>query len=176
MTAWKRTLRDQTGQQVAEAALVLPIVLLLLMGIYWFGLAFHTYATINYAAREGARTAITSTCATCSNNASSDDDIVAKITSALQASHLDPSHVGVYQNPPTPTFCPGLPSPGACTPKNNVTICRGVKLNSGSPHGTPAICGISVSFQYPFQFYLPFTSLNKQLLFLKTNVQMQNED
>ena len=29
----------------------------------------------------------------------------------------------------------------------------------GSGNG---VCGISVSFQYPFQFWLPFTSLNKQ--------------
>jgi len=28
------------------------------------------------------------------------------------------------------------------------------------------VCGISVSFQYPFQFWLPFTSLNKQKIWV----------
>ena len=31
--------------------------------------------------------------------------------------------------------------------------------------GAPA-CGVSVDFQYPYQFYLPFTSLNMQLIML----------
>jgi hypothetical protein len=35
---------------------------------------------------------------------------------------------------------------------------------------------VSVSFQYPYQFYLPFTSLNNQLIQLKANVQITGEN
>jgi Flp pilus assembly protein TadG len=52
-----------TGSEIAEAALVLPILFMLLLGIYWFGRAFNVYATINHAAREGARVAVAQSCA-----------------------------------------------------------------------------------------------------------------
>jgi hypothetical protein len=45
-------------------------------------------------------------------------------------------------------------------------------LPSGS--GAPA-CGISVEFQYPYQFALPFTSLNMQKITLGAGVQMAGE-
>ena len=35
--------------------------------------------------------------------------------------------------------------------------------------GAPGVCGISVSFQYPFQFWLPFTSLNKQRIWISAS-------
>jgi hypothetical protein len=36
--------------------------------------------------------------------------------------------------------------------------------------------GISVSFQYPFQFWLPFTSLNKQRILLSASARVRLED
>ena len=56
-----------TGSQIAELALVLPILFVLLYGIFWFGRAFQTYETLTRAAREAARTATAPTCATCGN-------------------------------------------------------------------------------------------------------------
>ena len=58
----------------------------------------------------------------------------------------------------------------------NPQICfqSNVQIN-GTSTGPPA-CGVSVSFQYPYQFYLPFTSLNKQLIMLKANVQTTGEN
>jgi hypothetical protein len=61
----KKIATGTTGSEIAEAALVLPIFFLIMLGIYWFGRAFNTYATINHAAREGARAAVAQTCATC---------------------------------------------------------------------------------------------------------------
>jgi hypothetical protein len=51
-----------------------------------------------------------------------------------------------------------------------------VQLPNTSPNGsgTPA-CGVSVQFQYPYQFVLPFTSLNMQKIMLNANVQMTGE-
>ena len=54
MDRLKRIIAETGGSEIAEAALVIPIFFLVLLGIYWFGRAFNTYATINHAAREGA--------------------------------------------------------------------------------------------------------------------------
>jgi hypothetical protein len=37
------------------------------------------------------------------------------------------------------------------------------------------VCGTSVSFEYPFQFWLPFSSLNKQRILLSASAQVRSE-
>src|ERR1700720_2474931 len=88
----KKIASGTTGSEIAEAALVLPIFFMILLGIYWFGRAFNVYATINHAAREGARAALTHTCATCGtpNGRTSLSTIGTQVKQALQASSLDP--------------------------------------------------------------------------------------
>lgn len=46
------------GQALVEFALVLPILLLLVLGVFEFGRAWHAYQVITDAAREGARLAV----------------------------------------------------------------------------------------------------------------------
>jgi hypothetical protein len=46
------------GQSLIEFALVLPLLILLIVGSFEFGLLFMTYHTIQNAGREGARLAI----------------------------------------------------------------------------------------------------------------------
>jgi hypothetical protein len=41
---------------------------------------------------------------------------------------------------------------------------------------SPAVCGVIVSFRYPYQFVLPFTSLNNQRIQLKAQVEMRGEE
>lgn len=51
--------RDRSrGQSLVEMALVLPVLLLLLMGLFDFGRAIFAYNSVSNAAREGARLAI----------------------------------------------------------------------------------------------------------------------
>lgn len=50
--------RDRRGQTLVEFALILPIFVLLLVGVFDFGRAIYAYNTINQAAREAARLAI----------------------------------------------------------------------------------------------------------------------
>ena len=45
----------ESGQDLIEFALILPLLLLLLLGIMEFGVAVFTYNTVANAAREGAR-------------------------------------------------------------------------------------------------------------------------
>jgi Flp pilus assembly protein TadG len=50
-------IRDQRGQTMAEFAIVLPILALLLFGILQFGILFNNYLTLTDAVRSGAREA-----------------------------------------------------------------------------------------------------------------------
>jgi hypothetical protein len=50
--------RDQRGQSLVETALVLPILLVILMGIFDFGRAIFAFNAVSNSAREAARVAI----------------------------------------------------------------------------------------------------------------------
>ena len=56
---------DTRGTEIAEMAVVLPLLFMLLMGIFWFGQAFRVYGTLTQSARAGARAAVAPVCATC---------------------------------------------------------------------------------------------------------------
>jgi Flp pilus assembly protein TadG len=172
-------LRDATASEIAEAALVFPLAFMLLLGIYWFGRAFNIYATLNHAAREGARAAVAQTCATCGNVAPLATSIGTVVSQALQASSIDPGQAQAYN--PQGNFCAGsqqsqctaVPVVGSSS-SGQITVCTDVQLTPvASPY--PPVCGVSVSFQYPYQLSLPFTSLNQQQFLLKANVQMKGE-
>lgn len=171
-------LRDATASEIAEAALVLPLAFMLLLGIYWFGRAFNIYATINHAAREGARAAVAQTCSTCGNVAPLAGTVATVVTQAMQASNVDPDQAQAY-NPygSTSQFCTGVIQctavPVGTRSTGVVTVCNQVQLTPSTL--TPPVCGVSVSFQYPYQFWLPFSSLNQQQFLLKANVQMKGE-
>lgn len=51
-------IRRQEGQSLVEVAFVLPVLLLILLGIFDFGRAIFAYNLVSNAAREGARAAI----------------------------------------------------------------------------------------------------------------------
>ena len=66
--AWRRLARDTRGTEIAEAAVVLPMLFMILMAIFWFGQAFRIYGTLTQATRAGARAAVAPVCATCTAN------------------------------------------------------------------------------------------------------------
>ncbi|HXM23731.1 MAG TPA: TadE/TadG family type IV pilus assembly protein [Terriglobales bacterium] len=179
MNRLKKIVAGTGGSEIAEAALVLPILFMLLLGIYWFGRAFNVYATINHAAREGARLGTASTCATCGANPNTQptpDQIAGQVKQALQASRLDPAQVkhllGI-----TRARCGGGPPVSCSVPAADPDICvyYNVQLNSLPPNSGAPACGLSVEFQYPYQFFFPFTSLNMQKIMLNAGVQMTGE-
>lgn len=53
-----RPRRDDRGQSLVEFALVLPILVLIVVGLFDGALAVFNYSTVSNAAREGARTAM----------------------------------------------------------------------------------------------------------------------
>jgi hypothetical protein len=179
-----RILRGDEAAEIAEAAMVLPLVFMLLLGSVWFGRAFNIYSTITQAAQQGAVTAARPSCATCpagggwSGNASFPNDTTVSnaVVSVLQASSIDPNNIPVSPNPGLLACLPPAPSVGACNAgPHNIWICRAAQLNPAA--GTqPVQCGTVVSFQYPFQFYLPFTSLSMQQITMSAQAQSRMEN
>lgn len=176
-----RKLAESIGSEIAEAALVIPIFFMILLGIYYFGRAFNVYATINHAAREGARVATVQTCATCApaNGPLTAALVADQVKQALLASHLDLSQVtNAGGNRPAcgggSVGCAVIGGPGEpniCV-RFNVQLPATAALIGGAG---PTACGVSVEFQYPYQFWLPFTSLNNQPITLNAGVQMTGE-
>jgi Flp pilus assembly protein TadG len=170
----RRRLTSESGTEIAEAAVVLPIAFMFLLGIVWFGRAFNVYSTITQAAQQGAVAAARGSCATCGNSFPNDTAVDNVIFGVMQASKLDPAQI-VPASAPSVTSCPAPAPAGSCTTNNNIVVCRSVLLNP--PSGTqPSQCGAVVSFQYPFQFYLPFTSLNMQRIVLTAQSESRMEN
>src|ERR1700736_3166971 len=91
--------RDTHASEIAEAALVLPLMFMILLGIFWFGQAFRIYGTITHAAREGARAAVAPLCATCGTPLTSPavaQNAVTALQNALLAAKLDPGQPKRY--------------------------------------------------------------------------------
>ena len=173
-----RQLASTDGAEIAEAALVLPLVAMLLFGIIWFGRAFNIYSTIQQAAQQGAITAARDSCATCGTpGLPSAATAGAAVAAVLQANNLQLTQIKQWEaNNPTPGVqaCPSpAPAPSCTLTANNIWVCSSVLLNSSTQ---PTQCGAMVSFQYPFQFNLPFTSLNMQQIILSAQAQSRMEN
>ena len=140
--------RADRGAQLVEAAVVLTLLLTLVIGIIWLARGYNTAQTVTRAAREGARFAVVPTCATCGNAYPTETEVRTVVDQTLVASSLDPSFVTGF------------------------TLQRGIVLNPGS---TPTETGAAVTFNYPFQFVLPFTSTHLTTITLTANVRMREE-
>lgn len=171
---------DARGAEIAEAAAVLPIMFMVMLGIFWFGQAFSIYGAITRAAQEGARAGAAPYCTTCSGaSTTAQQELNASnaVQAAMVASRLDPNKARYPVPAPALTACGGGAAP-ACSIGGNSTICIQAPVQLTNPaSGATGLCGMSVSFQYPFQFWLPFTSLNKQAIWISASsrVRMENK-
>jgi Flp pilus assembly protein TadG len=199
-TNWIRSTCSSRAEELAETAMILPLLFMILIGIYWFGQAFRIYGTITNAARDGARAAVDPACATCAGVDPSTNAWTV-IQSDLNAAHINPT---LLQQPtPPPTLCACTPGGSASGCSTTTVGCDGSQGNicvqgvthtgannnvneglvqlsstvapSGLTSGGAGECGISVSFQYPFQFWLPFTSLGGQSVKIRAQAQMRAE-
>lgn len=84
-----KCLRNEKGQSLVEFSILLPLLLLLLMGIFEFGLMLNSYLTIHNSAREGARLGIV---------AGSDSEISELITNI--SPNIDTGNLTVNITPP----------------------------------------------------------------------------
>ena len=184
-----RLVSETRGAEIAEAAAVLPLMFMMLLGIFWFGQAFSIYGAITRAAQEGARAGsfpyyATCTTANCANTLSQyAANAVTATNNALVASNLNPL---LAQATPAPTFNYCVSSVGGggggggptCAGAGVPYICvqTPVQLATSAPAlGGTGVCGTAVTFQYPFQFWLPLTSLNKQKIWLTAQARARME-
>jgi len=127
-------LRSEQGQTLVEFALILPLLLLLVLGIFEFALAFNTKNDLNFLANTAARYAEVNACGGCPSNGS---DTIADYVE-------NTANTGKLASPPQITFTL-LPGPsgssGAVGDPLKVTACAdfsylgGVSL-PGMPSGT----------------------------------------
>jgi hypothetical protein len=88
MTRFAARLSGESGAELIEFALALPVMLLVGLGVLDFGLLFQRYEVVTNAAREGARVAILPGYGT--------GDVVARVDEYLTAGGLTGPH-----DPPT---------------------------------------------------------------------------
>jgi Flp pilus assembly protein TadG len=143
---------NQEGAEMLEFALVITLLMTLLLGIVAFGRAWDVYQTITRAAREGARMAVLTGCAACSDSTKTYGASYIQsqvVNPALTAANLNPSLV-----------------------QNYTQIIRCLDPSDTPPQEW----GIQISYSYPYQLDVPFTTVNLTTLNLSTKVQMRLEN
>jgi len=183
LKTWRGLARNTRGAEIAETAMILPLLFVMIMAIFWFGQAFRYYGTITHAARQGARAAVAPACATCPvTGFSSVQNAVNAVNNALTDANLNPA----LANSPVPalTFpaCNGGGTVSCQTAgTSNVCVYPGVQLST-TAEGGAGTCGTSVYFtyQYPFHFTLPCypqpcTSLDLSKITLPAQAEMRLE-
>jgi len=168
--------RETRGAEIAEAAAVLPLMFTMLLGIFWFGQAFSIYGAITRAAQDGARAGSIPYCVTCSQPSTLAANAVSAVQSDLLASKLDPTRAQYPSPAPSGLSCTDG-SAVVCngTASSNFCVQAPVQLRTTAQGGT-GLCGVSVSLRYPYRFWLPFTSINKQTIWITASSRMRMEN
>jgi Flp pilus assembly protein TadG len=75
-----KRIRSEKGAALLEAAVTVPVILLISVGIFEFGRAYQTWQVLTNAAREGARMAVIT--------GTTDTDITTRVRNYMQAGSL----------------------------------------------------------------------------------------
>jgi Flp pilus assembly protein TadG len=152
--------KKERGAELVEFALMLPILLVILAGLWDFGRAYRTYQAITNAARESARLAVVP--GGINQKAAVQDGVKAYLNkSSLDTSFMTAGNINTYIS---------LQADAAVT----------VNLPLG---GTSTVTVSRVSVNYPFSFlvfgpvirlWVPASTLGGSVT-LRTSVAMQNQ-
>ncbi|MCI0620941.1 MAG: pilus assembly protein [Acidobacteria bacterium] len=158
--------KSERGAELIEFALMLPILLVILAGLWDFGRAYRAYQAITNAAREGARLAVVPA------GINQEDAVQNRVKEYLNKSSLDTSfmtsgNIDSYIQVKTPL---------------NDAANTAVTVNL--PGGGTAMVTVSrVSVNYPFTFFIfgpviklwvPMSTLGGSIT-LRTSVTMENQ-
>jgi hypothetical protein len=191
---WRSLARSTRGTEIAETAAILPLLFMVLIAVFWFGMAFRIYGAITHAAREGARAAVAPACATCTANDPS-QNAWAAVQNAMNAAKLDPTQLRPPTTPPALCACGSSTTTcgkavscdsggggaanicvqGVSHSKSGLDVDNVQLSSTAGTSGGAGECGVSVSFQYPYKFWLPFSSLNNQTVNMRAQAQMRVE-
>ena len=89
MNRIRRIVKSETGQAMGEFALVAPLLLMMVIGVFEFGRAWNVYQVITEAARAGARAAVVA------NAGVTQDSVRATIQHELGRAGLDTSRADI---------------------------------------------------------------------------------
>jgi hypothetical protein len=123
----RRRLRSESGAELIEFSLTLPLLLLIVLGIIEFGFVFREVEIVTNAAREGARIAIL--------DAYDDDDVTARVEQYLTTAGLDLDNVTEID-----------PGTGTPVPLDSGACISMVEVFVEYDHAVPFIAGIASYF------------------------------
>jgi Flp pilus assembly protein TadG len=89
MNRMRRMAQSAKGQAMVEFALVAPLLMMLVIGVFEFGRAWNVYQVITEAARAGARAAVVADASV------TQDSVIATIRHDLTRAGLNPSGLNV---------------------------------------------------------------------------------
>jgi Flp pilus assembly protein TadG len=152
--------KNERGAELVEFALMLPILLVILAGLWDFGRAYRTYQAITNAAREGARLAVVP--AGINQTAAVQDRVKAYLNkSSLDTSFMTSGNINTY-----------------------ISLQANAPVTVNLPLGVTSTVTVSrVSVNYPFSFlvfgpvirlWVPASTLGGSIT-LRTSVAMQNQ-
>jgi Flp pilus assembly protein TadG len=158
MKKWLKACRGTDAAEIAEFAIVLPILFFLILAMFWVGQAYNISNNLNKAATDGLAAALKNSCATCGNTAASNVQIADAIEKAFQAGNLKPNSLQSFS--PTPS-CPSpltsLTSTSGVT--YNVEVCTNLALWPGS-----TITGTRVAMQYQMPVMSPVAAFRNLIV------------
>jgi TadE-like protein len=169
------------GSEIAEMAIILPLLFMILIAIFWFGQAFRIYGTLTQATRQGARAAVTPVCTTCAAGSTAAQNAKTAVFNTLAASHLNSAQLVPTSKwtAPTQCLCQNSPCSQVACDGSVASICvqKNVQLSYPNIQGAMGSCGTSVSarYQYPYSFRIPFTTLDLGNILLPGQAQMRSE-
>jgi Flp pilus assembly protein TadG len=158
---------NEQGAELIEFALILPLLLVIIAGIWDFGRAYRTYQAITNAAREGARLAVVPV------GINQTTAVRKRVLSYLSQSSLDTSFIDQNNN----DSYIAVDNPLNNSANTSVTV----NLPNGGPPPTITVSRVSVN--YPFSFFIfgpvikllvPTSPLGGNIT-LRTSVTMENQ-
>src|SRR5690348_10999214 len=101
---WIRLWTDKSAVELVEFAIVTPLLMMVLFGMFWFGRAFNIYETLTRAAREGAAYGARPACALCGGGGvmggfPTADQIASTVTPQLQAANISVNDLAILAQP-----------------------------------------------------------------------------
>jgi hypothetical protein len=166
MARWSKRVRRDEAAEIVEMAFVMPLLLTLLLGMFWAARAYNVYQTLTRAAREGARVAVAPTCFGCGSNGSF-------LASSGGCSGTSCCQVSGSTNAIDAAVMNSLAAANLCITGESVSVAQHQKLGSDASGSNTQWTVVTVS--YPFQFLLPFTSVNMTTVHISATAQMVEE-
>jgi len=159
----RRFVRAQSGAEVVEFALTLPLLLLVVLGIIEFGFMFQEYEVVTNAAREGARIAVLPTYSV--NATVTQTNVTTRINQYLTAAGL---------NTASATICGG----GGTCPGSSTWLPVIDTIVTGPPCLAVKVFPVTVQYAHPVPFIsgiVRYFGRTQAAITLKATARMREE-